>query len=34
MYERKIYRGVICYDDEKKLTYLSFQNWHEDFVEF
>ena len=39
MYELNIYRGVICYGNEKRCkiwrgTHLSFQNWHEDFVEF
>ena len=39
MYEFKIYRGVICHDNEEwcKLWRgidLSFQNWHELFEEF
>ena len=36
MYELKIYRGVICHDNEKRCKIgrgidLSFQNWHESF---
>ena len=39
MHEVKICRGVICHDNEKRCKIgrgidLSFQNWHEDFVEF
>ena len=39
MYELKIYRGVMCYDNEEwynmwKGTDLSVQNWHEEFDEF
>ena len=38
-YELEIYRGVICHDNEKRCKIgrgidLSFQNWHDDFVEF
>ena len=39
MYELKIYRGVICHDNEKRFKIgrgidLSFQNGHENFDEF
>ena len=39
MYELKIYRGVMCQDNEEwckiwKGIELSFQNWHEEFDEF
>ena len=38
MYELKIYRGVMCHDDEEwckiwRRIDLSFQNWHEEFDE-
>ena len=39
MYELKIYRGVMCHDNEEWFkiwtgTDLSVQNWHEEFDEF
>ena len=39
MYELKIYRGVICHDNEERCKVerrvdLSFQNWHGEFDEF
>ena len=39
MYELKIYRGVMCHDNEEwckiwRGTDLSFQNWHEEFDKF
>ena len=39
MYELKIYRGVMCHDNEEWYKIergigLLFQNWHEEFVEF
>ena len=39
MYELKVYRGVMCHDNEEwckdwKWTDVSFQNWHEEFDEF
>ena len=39
MYELKIYRGVLCHDNEKWCKIwrgidLSVQNWHEEFDEF
>ena len=39
MYELKIYRRVMCHDNEKSCKIgrgidLSFQNWHEEFDEF
>ena len=39
IYELRIYRGVICHDNEKRCKIgrgidLSFQSWHEDFDEF
>ena len=39
MYELKIYRGVLCHDNEKwcKISRgidLSVQNWHEEFDKF
>ena len=39
MYELKIYRGVICHENEEwcknwRGTDLSVQNWHEEFDEF
>ena len=39
MYERKIYRGVMCHDNEEwyknwRGIDLSFLNWHEEFHEF
>ena len=39
MHELKIYRGVICHDNEKRWKIgrgidLLFQNWHEDFDKF
>ena len=39
MYELKIYRGVICHDNEEWCKIwrgidLSFQNWHEELDEF
>ena len=39
IYELKIYRGVMCYDNEEwcknwRGTDFSVQNWHEEFDEF
>ena len=39
MYELKIYRGVMCHDNEEWCKIwrgidLSFQNWHEEFDKF
>ena len=39
MYELKIYRGVLCHDNEEWYKIwrgidLSFQNWHEEFDKF
>ena len=39
MYELKIYRGVICHDNEEwckiwRRIDLSFKNWHEEFGKF
>ena len=39
MYELKIYRVIMCHDNEKWSeiwtgTDLSFKNWHEKFYEF
>ena len=39
MYELKIYRGVLCHDNEEWYQIwtridLSVQNWHEEFDEF
>ena len=39
MYELKIYRGVLCHDNEKWCKIwrgidLPVQNWHEEFAEF
>ena len=39
MYELKIYRGVMCYDNEEwyrilKGIELSVQNWNKEFDEF
>ena len=39
MYDLKIYKGVMCYDNEDwckigKRIDLSVQNWHEKFEEF
>ena len=39
MYELKIYRGVLCHDNEEwykiwRGTGLSVQNWHEEFDKF
>ena len=39
IYELKIYRGVICRDNEGwceiwRVIDLSFQNWHKEFDEF
>ena len=39
IYELKIYRGVVCHDNEDwckigRVTDLSFQNWHKEFDEF
>ena len=39
MYELKIYRGVMCHDNEEwckiwREIDLPFQNWHEEFDEF
>ena len=39
MYELKLYKGIMCHDNEKrcknwKQIYLLFQNWHEKFDEF
>ena len=39
MYELKVYRGVMCHDNEEwckdwKSADVSFQNWHEEFDEF
>ena len=39
MYELKIYRGVLCHDNEEWYKIwrgidLSVQNWHEEFDEF
>ena len=39
MYELKIYRGVICHDNEEwckiwRRIDMSVQNWHEEFDEF
>ena len=39
MYELKIYRGVICYDNEEWCKIgggidLSFHNWHEESDKF
>ena len=40
MYELKIYRGVMCHDNEewykiwRGIDLLSFENWHEEFDNF
>ena len=39
MYELKLYKGVMCYDNEEwykiwKEIDLSVQNWHEEFNKF
>ena len=39
IYELKIYRGVLCHDNEKwcktwRWIDLTIQNWHEEFDEF